>query len=108
MDRELIFIVAFGIMGLALFGGMYLGDGKPSTASASTVVHERPAYSKDDIRYKFQQEEAKQNKHKPKKPVAETKDQFVTDGSTSARKDEGSGSDEQNEEDKPVEEPPLD
>ena len=103
MDRELIFIVAFGIMGLAFFGGMYLGDDQ----AAALDAQERPAYAPDDIRYKFQQEEAQQKKRKVKQP-SEPKEQFVTDGSTSARKDEGSASDEQSDEDKAVEEPPLD
>ena len=112
MDRDLIFIVAFGIMGLALFGGMFLGDGDKN-APASAAAVERPLYAKDDIRYKYQQEEAKANRNKPKTAAAAPpKDQFVTDGSTSARKDEGSGSDKNNDndndEDNPAEEPPLD
>jgi hypothetical protein len=61
MDRQTIFVLFAAIIGLTLFGSIYL-SGKPARST------ERPAYSQNDIRYKFQQKELK---NKNKKPAAE-------------------------------------
>ena len=98
MDRELIFIVAFGIMGIAIFGGVYLGDAKHADGSEA-VASSRPVYAPDDIRYKFQQEEAKQKKKKkhgaPSQPVE------------SAGSDESGENSDASSDESPAEEPPI-
>lgn len=102
LDRELIFIVCFGIMGIALFGGFYLG----SPTTTDTQVSWRPDYAPEDIRYKFQQEE--------KKEAAKQKGKHQTQPAPSAPTSSGSeGSDESSDsgdtstEEPSAEEPPI-
>ncbi|MBP6014757.1 MAG: hypothetical protein KBA31_21220 [Alphaproteobacteria bacterium] len=111
MDRQLIFIVCLGIVGLTVFGGFYLSP------AASTADQPRSTFSPDDIRYKFQQADAKEAAKHKKKPKAETpaKDQFVTNGATSSGGSSESSSDESSDssadesgvEEPEAEEPPI-
>lgn len=59
MDRQTIMVLCCAIIGLTLFGGIYLAAPQSQT---------RPTYAPEDIRYKFQKEEAK--KPKPAKRAA--------------------------------------
>lgn len=66
MDRQTIMVLCCAVIGLTLFGGMYL-SGTPMKAANL----ERPLYAKEDIRYKFQQEDAKKPKPKKVEPAVE-------------------------------------
>lgn len=99
MDRELIFVVAFGIIGMTIFGGLYLGDTKQAPG-ADTAAASRPSYAPDDIRYKYQQEEAKQKKKSKNTAPVETY-------SPSTESSDESGDSENQTEEGPAEEPPL-
>jgi len=127
MDRQTIMVLCCAIIGLTLFGGVYLSSSSP----AKREVHERPLYAQEDIRYKFQLEDAKK-KPKPKKiePVAEpTIVTNKTTGISSSKprrlssskpsgggdhssegesSDETSSSEAEESQDEPQEEPPLD
>ncbi len=65
MDRQTIIVVCGAIVGLTLFGGIFLSS--PKTRGD----HARPIYAQDDVRYKLQQEELKKPKTKKQKPAAE-------------------------------------
>jgi uncharacterized protein YneF (UPF0154 family) len=121
MDRQTIMVVCCAIIGLTLFGGVYL-----SSSPAKREVRDRPLYAQEDIRYKFQQEDAKK-KPKPKKtePVAEPA--IVTNKTTGiasskpkrlssskpssggdySSEEESSDESSSSEDDEPHEEPPL-
>ncbi len=111
MDRQLIFIVCFGIVGLTVFGGFYLS---PATTPSDQP---RVTYSPDDIRYKYQQAEAKEAAKRKNKPKAEVpaKDEFITNGATSSGGSSDSSSDESSDnsadesgvEEPEAEEPPI-
>lgn len=66
MDRQTIMVLFAAIIGLTLFGTAYLAPSKHE-------VETRPAYAADDIRHKFQTEDAKkakkQNKAVAAKPI---------------------------------------
>lgn len=64
MDRQTIIVVCGAIVGLTLFGGIFLSS--PKTRGD----HARPIYAQDDVRYKLQQEELKKPKTKKQKPPA--------------------------------------
>lgn len=96
MDRQTILVLFGGILGLALFGGVYL-------SSPAHVQQERPTYSPDDIRYKFQQEALKEAK-------AKAKNKRKGPAPIISEEEDDSGSEESNEEpsnDEPQEEPAL-
>jgi hypothetical protein len=100
MDRQTILVIVGAIIGLTLFGGVYL-------SSPQSSDHTRPAYTQEDIRYKFQKEDA--NKPKTKKP--KTAVQPTISSSESSGGGEISTDDGENEEpslgDDSQEEPPL-
>lgn len=91
IDRQLVLVVGFAVLGLALFGGLYL-------SSAPAPAHDgiRPIYTPEDVRYKIQQAELK-NKRKGL-PVQ------TDDGGASSSSSSSSG-DEEGGEDQPAEEP---
>jgi len=65
MDRQTIMVLCCAIIGLTLFGGVYLASPKARDPGV------RHAYAQDDIRYKLQQEDLKKPKAKKKaKPAA--------------------------------------
>jgi hypothetical protein len=65
MDRQTIMVLCCAIIGLTLFGGVYLSSPKQRD---TTVRHE---YAQEDIRFKLQQEDLKKPKAKKKaKPAA--------------------------------------
>jgi hypothetical protein len=88
MDRQTIMVLCCAIIGLTLFGGVYLSSPK----SRDTVV--RHAYAQDDIRYKLQQEDLKKPKTKKPKPAA----QPVISSSESSGGGDVSSDEESNEE----------
>jgi hypothetical protein len=57
MDRQTIMVLFAAIVGLTLFGAMYLAPSKQQAG-------QRPVYAEDDIRYKIQLEEDKAAKKK--------------------------------------------
>lgn len=87
MDRQTIMVLFAAIIGLTLFGTMYLAPSKHE-------VQARPAYAVEDIRHKFQAEEAK-NARKKTKVVATTPTMSSSSSSSSSENSEN-------------EEPPLD
>jgi hypothetical protein len=87
MDRQTIMVLCAAIIGLTLFGGVYLASPKPRD---TTVRH---AYAQDDIRYKFQQDDLKKPKTK-KKTAAQP---VISSSESSGGSDEPSD-DESNEE----------
>lgn len=102
MDRQTIMVLCCAIIGLTLFGGIYLSSPKPRD-------HARPVYAQEDIRYKLQQEDAKKPKTKKTKPAATP----IISSSESTGGGDDSSSDESNEEPSisdgdPQEEPSLD
>ena len=109
MDRQIILAVGFAIFCMLIFGGMFLGSG----ATGGGGDPARTAYSPDDIRYRFQQAEAKQAKKKHKtRAQSPAPDQNVSDGFTSSGGGDSNSSDDSNEEPslsdhEPQEEPPL-
>jgi FtsZ-interacting cell division protein ZipA len=72
MDRQTLIVIAAGALAIALFAGFYMSPQSTQSATAQVQVEERPSYSKDDIRYKYQQAEIKERKknkgHKPPPP----------------------------------------
>lgn len=58
MDRQTIMVLFAAIIGLTLFGTAYLAPSKHETSP-------RPQYAADDIRHKYQVEDAKKKKQKP-------------------------------------------
>lgn len=102
MDRQTIMVLCGAIVGLTLFGGLYLSSPKHRD-------HTRPAYAEDDIRLKFQKEDLKKPKTKKTKPAAEP----IISSSESSGGGEISSDDESAEEPsvtdhEPQEEPSLD
>jgi hypothetical protein len=103
MDRQTIMVLCCTIIGLTLFGGIYLSSPKQRDPNVQRV------YAQDDVRYKLQQEELKKPKPKKKaKPAAAP----VTSSSSSSGGGDDSGDDESNEEPpisdgEPQEEPSL-
>lgn len=100
MDRQTILVFFAVIVGLTLFGGVYLSS--PKTRDLA-----RPVYAQDDIRFKLQQEDAKKPKTKMNKPAAP-----IITSSESSGGGEVSSDDETNEEPSiadgdPQEEPSL-
>jgi hypothetical protein len=91
MDRQTIMVLCCAIVGLTLFGGVYLSSPK----SRDTTV--RHAYAQDDIRFKLQQQDAKKPKTKKKKPAA----QPIISSS------ESSGGSDSSSDEEPSEEPSI-
>jgi len=102
MDRPTLLAIFLAIVGMILVAGLLFGGTTPAGE------HARPQYAPGDVRYGFQQADAKKPKRKNSAPA---KDQFVTDGSTTSRgnsdADVGEESAEPSEETS-AEEPPLD
>lgn len=108
-DRQTTIAIAFAIGAMLIFAIFTFA------APGGQSDKDRPTYAADDVRYKFQQAEAKERKNrKPGQPV---KDQFVTDGSSSSggdvSDDSGSSdneepSDDSSAEEPDAEEPPID
>jgi hypothetical protein len=88
MDRQTIMVLCCAIIGLTLFGGVYLSSPKPRDSAV------RHAYAQDDIRYKLQKEDAKKPKAKKKKPAATP---IISSSESSGGSDESS-SEESSEE----------
>lgn len=100
MDRQTILVFFGVIVGLTLFGGVYL-----SSPKTRDLAH--PVYAQDDIRFKLQQEDSKKPKTKKNKPAAP-----IISSSESSGGGEVSSDDETNEEPSisdadPQEEPSL-
>jgi hypothetical protein len=89
MDRQTIMVLCCAIIGLTLFGGVYLSSPKPRDTSV------RHAYAQDDIRFKLQQEDLKKPKAKKKAKPAATP---IISSSESSGGGDGSTDDESNEE----------
>jgi hypothetical protein len=88
MDRQTIMVLCFAIIGLTLFGGIYLSSPKPRDPSV------RHVYAQDDIRYKLQREDLKKPKtNKKAKPAAP----IISSSESSGGSDESSD-EESNEE----------
>lgn len=102
MDRQTILVIFGAIVGLTLFGGVYL-------SSSQSRDHTRPAYAQEDIRYKFQKEDEK--KPKTKKPKAAVQPTISSSESSRSGGGEISPDDGENEEpslgDDSQEEPPI-
>ena len=101
MDRQTIIVLCCAIIGLTLFGGIYL-------ASPKARDHARPVYAQEDIRHKLQKEDAKKPKTKKTKPAAAP----IISSSESSGGGDVSSDDESNEEPSisdgdPQEEPSL-
>jgi hypothetical protein len=98
MDRQTIIVLFSAILGLTLFGGMYL--------SAPAKHPDRPMYAQEDIRAKFQKEALKEKKTKKKKVATEPV--ISSSESSGGSSEEGGGeSDEEPTDDGPQEEPEL-
>ena len=102
MDRQTLIVLCCAIIGLTLFGGIYLSS--PKARDPAT----RHVYAQDDIRYKLQQEDAKKPKTKKPKPAAAP----IISSSESSGGGDVSSDDESNEEPSisdgdPQEEPSL-
>lgn len=96
MDRQTIMVLCAAIIGLTLFGGYYL----------SSPAHERlsrPTYAEEDIRTKFQREEAKKPKDK-KKP---TRAPMTSKSTAEVSQDEEPTEEPSIDEDGSQEEPPI-
>lgn len=88
MDRQTIIAISMAIGVMLFFAGLLFGP--RGSVSADTP---RPTYSPGDIRYNYQQADAK-DKAKRKRDKKPAKEQFVTDGSTTS----GGGDDNVSEE----------
>ena len=113
LDRQIMMAVGAAVFAMLIVGVTMLTPSSSGPVDTSS----RPPYSKDDIRYPYQQAELKEAKKHPKKPGAKPQpEQFVTDGSTTSGGsggDDGSSGDDPNEEPsvtdhEPQEEPPND
>lgn len=82
LDKDYLLAGIFALLAVVFFSFFIFA---PSDQTRDE--HARPAYAKDDIRYPYQQAEAKN----PKKKKAVAQDSFVTDGSTSAGSSDSSG-----------------
>ena len=96
LDRQTLLVICGAIIGLTLFGGVYLSP-------AAQQQQARHNYAAEDIRYKFQQEEAKQKKKKKKAPIVARPTYSAPDNDDGDRQEEPSVFDQE-----PQEEPPLD
>jgi hypothetical protein len=90
MDRQTILVLFGAILALTLFGGSYL--------SSPAGHHERATFKQEDIRYKYQQEAAKEKKTKKKKPAIEP---------IISSSDSGDSNEEPSDADNPQEEPEI-
>lgn len=101
MDRQTILVIFGAIVGLTLFGGVYL-------SSSQSRDHTRPTYAQEDIRYKFQKEDEKKPKTKKPKTAAQP---TISSSESSRGGGEISIDDGENEEpslgDDSQEEPPI-
>lgn len=69
MDRDTTIIMAATIIFLTLVGGIFL---QPPAGARGGESRSTLQYKPEDIRYKFQQAEAKQGKKRKGKPASET------------------------------------
>jgi hypothetical protein len=93
IDKEYILAGLFALITIVLFSFViYAPSDELRTERA------RPIYAKDDVRYRYQQDELKH----PKKKKKAVEDSFVTDGSSSS-----SSNDDSAEDDSPAEEPSV-
>jgi hypothetical protein len=103
MDKQVIFVIAVAVGSMVGFSGFFISP------SAPTAPNERPLYSPDDIRFKYQQADLKKPK-RPKQTASSSVPEFSKSGkpspttTTSAR-----GSDDSSEDsnDDPNEEPSI-
>lgn len=93
LDKDVLLAIGVAALAVTFFSLVIFAPGDETQAD-----YERPAYAQDDIRYRYQQEEARNPKKKRTPPAEES---FVTDGSTSA----GGGGDDEG--DFSNEEPPV-
>lgn len=91
MDRQTLVAIVGAIVAMVLISGSFFG------ASRSSDI-ERPTYQTSDIRFSFQQAEAKERVKHPKKQNKPGKEQFVTDGRTSTGSGGSSSYDESDSE----------
>ncbi len=101
MDNQNVLVIGAAVVGIFVFGGIFLsGPDKREVA--------RPTYAVEDIRYKYQQEDLKKKKSRKTVTQAPT---YAPGGSSSGSSGGSYGGD--NEEPsvfdhEPQEEPPLD
>lgn len=101
MDRQTIIVLCCAIIGLTLFGGIYLSS--PKTRDPAV----RHVYAQDDIRYKLQQEDAKKPKTKKTKPAAPIISSSESSGGGDASSDDESNEEPSTSDSEPQEEPSL-
>jgi hypothetical protein len=89
MDRQTIMVLCIAIVGLTLFGGVYLSSPKPRDSAV------RHLYAQDDIRFKLQKEDLKKPKTKKAKPAAVP---IISSSESSGGGSDESSADESNEE----------
>jgi hypothetical protein len=105
MDNQNVLVIGGAVVGMFVLGGFFL-------SGPAQRDHNRPTYTEDDIRYKFQQEDLKKKKKTGTKKTAVQTPTYASGTSSNA----GSSSDfsgGDNEEPsvfdhEPQEEPPLD
>jgi hypothetical protein len=100
MDRQTIIVLCCAIIGLTLFGGIYL-------SSPKTRDHARPVYAQDDIRYKLQQQDAKKPKTKKTNPSAPIMSSSESSGGGDVSSDDESNEEPSISDGDPQEEPSL-
>ena len=104
LDRQTIMAVGIAVFGMLMVAATILG---PTSRDPAVDVSERAAYSKDDVRYTYQQADIKEAKKHPKRAPKKTgPEKFVTDGSTSSGSSGGSDDSGDSGED-PNEEPSV-
>ena len=94
MDNQTLFVAAFAAIAMLIFGSFYLNPA-PSSADGVTTADAsaQHTYAPDDIRYKFQQEEAKK-RLKEKKEHPNAAKMPKTSGSSGSGGSDGDSSDD--------------